>query len=416
MSNNHQFPDEVTVLHLSDIHFSRAQKIQSKIREHILSSIIDHLTEVSNYDSSWSPKAIAISGDITFKGDKSEYELAGEWIESLIKSLGLSNSDVFICPGNHDIRRHKIRERTKSFKTSHQVMSFAHSELIIDDEKIADFANSEFRTYSEFCRKHGFNDLESLEGFDNNFIVGCKIHEKTGLAFNILNSSWLCRGCNPLADPDSDDFGPLDWGNLFISKPITENILRLSKTNAELYSEIIPSFTLIHHPPDWLNRRERYRDRPESYPAYEVVVNNSDFILSGHEHALGKSPDKISNKALLIMAGASFFKETADGKGNFINQDNYNSFNLLKVNRANQTLTKREFYFNLAHSYGSWKELKMADDEQVHSFGNKINDMVNEWPNMKATVDLLKKNQEILLKRIEGNPPYPNFLNPNNVR
>lgn len=47
--------------------------------------------------------SLLISGDLTWKGDREEFELAGDFIDNLCSQNNLDKSWLSICPGNHDL-------------------------------------------------------------------------------------------------------------------------------------------------------------------------------------------------------------------------------------------------------------------------------------------------------------------------
>ena len=367
--------DEVCILHLSDIHFSNAEILEEKKRSRILNSLITTIKKISRENQIWKPNVIAISGDVTFKGSEHEYQHAEKWINNLLEATKLKNSDVFICPGNHDIRRNVIRRETKKCLHPHKLSEYAKEKITIKRQAIQDFSHNAFQHFHNFCLKNKFNDFDCLEELKGQYLIGSKLHQPTGVRFNILNSAWLCRGLSPLGK--GVDKGPYDNGNLYLSKPLVETLFQEIKDKRKRGSELekTPSVTLVHHPPDWLHWSERYRNSPKSYPAYEIVADYSDIILSGHEHALGKRPDIVYNQAQLIISGASYYKEVADGK--VLSKYNYNSFNLLKLNKTDATLQKREFYYNLNNTFKElWDEFELQSNQNTYPFqGTSINEL-----------------------------------------
>jgi metallophosphoesterase superfamily enzyme len=48
---------------------------------------------------------VIVSGDLAYDGKPEQYRLVEKFLDELIGVLGLSRSDVFMVPGNHDIDR-----------------------------------------------------------------------------------------------------------------------------------------------------------------------------------------------------------------------------------------------------------------------------------------------------------------------
>lgn len=57
--------------------------------------------------------SLLISGDLTWKGNKEEFELAGDFIDNLTSLNNLDKSWLSICPGNHDLSFYEEIEADK---------------------------------------------------------------------------------------------------------------------------------------------------------------------------------------------------------------------------------------------------------------------------------------------------------------
>ena len=107
--------DTLRWLHLSDIHFSNGEGYEIK---RMRDSIIDKLKEVFEKNK---VDFVVISGDLTYQGGSYDANLK-KFIESLVEVSGVSIDELFIVPGNHDLRRTQTRSillngmRTEQFK------------------------------------------------------------------------------------------------------------------------------------------------------------------------------------------------------------------------------------------------------------------------------------------------------------
>src|SRR3989442_7491025 len=93
------------LLHISDIHFRRgevgtAMDPNFHIRNELLRDAVEMCGRLGAV-----PQALLISGDLAFAGAREEYEFAQKWLESLCERCSTSVSNVFVCPGNHDVLR-----------------------------------------------------------------------------------------------------------------------------------------------------------------------------------------------------------------------------------------------------------------------------------------------------------------------
>ncbi len=93
------------LLHLSDIHFRRevvgtALDPDMHVRNEILRDVEQMCAKLGPVD------AILVSGDIGFAGHSDEYKFAANWLErELCRICACKFSNIFTCPGNHDVVR-----------------------------------------------------------------------------------------------------------------------------------------------------------------------------------------------------------------------------------------------------------------------------------------------------------------------
>lgn len=88
------------IIHLSDAHFN-AGKHNPIPFSLIEAKLIDFLSNLNGNI------VLVLSGDITFKGLQGGYDQAAVFFKSVIEKSGLSNANILICPGNHDIMQSK---------------------------------------------------------------------------------------------------------------------------------------------------------------------------------------------------------------------------------------------------------------------------------------------------------------------
>lgn len=100
---------KAVVLHLSDIHRTPDEPLQTSEILHSLKSDIERYPD----DDIPTPNLIVISGDLTQAAESREYEEAMELVSGLCSFLGLTQERVVIVPGNHDIHWPTIEWRIK---------------------------------------------------------------------------------------------------------------------------------------------------------------------------------------------------------------------------------------------------------------------------------------------------------------
>ncbi len=92
------------ILHLSDIHFRKAEfETAQDPNFHLRNEIVRDV--VKQCERLGPPDAIMLSGDVAFAGDPTEFRFATEWLRDLCVSCGGSLKTVFVIPGNHDVVR-----------------------------------------------------------------------------------------------------------------------------------------------------------------------------------------------------------------------------------------------------------------------------------------------------------------------
>ena len=90
-------------LHISDIHFNYCNYSTKKMRDKIIESIKKIYKDII-FD------CVFITGDIAFKGGAYTKEVTN-FIQSIAKNGLVNKENIFIIPGNHDLKRSTLRER-----------------------------------------------------------------------------------------------------------------------------------------------------------------------------------------------------------------------------------------------------------------------------------------------------------------
>lgn len=94
----------IRIAHLSDFHFGITPALDEDI---VLPGLVACLMKDSAEYGDIS--LVAITGDIAYSGRPLEYERATSWIRgTLLKKLGLQDTDLVMVPGNHDVDRTAI--------------------------------------------------------------------------------------------------------------------------------------------------------------------------------------------------------------------------------------------------------------------------------------------------------------------
>jgi predicted MPP superfamily phosphohydrolase len=147
---------EITILHLSDIHFRKKKDDQDiTSRKNVQQKLIRAVQEHSEVNKP--PDVVAITGDIAFSGKKPEYDEALELFGNL-KDILQKDTQYLAVPGNHDVDRD-------------QVDKFASLYNVVKDKQVDEFLRQtdqvkrkifiKFKAYRKFLHQVNPTLLES---------------------------------------------------------------------------------------------------------------------------------------------------------------------------------------------------------------------------------------------------------------
>ncbi len=308
---------DTVILHLSDLHFGGDwDATETAKRESVLSGLIDVLTDV---EPEWTPQCIAITGDIAWKGNDSDYREAESWLERLLGATSLKPDDVFVCAGNHDI------DRTQS-KTYARPSTSGEADEILR-VPVAEQYEKAFAQFSAFCSRNNIPKL--LIGDFESYLVGFREH--SGIRFLSVNSSWFCK--------DENDKGRLWIGLEHLRYLDGRKQLPVVAQNPSSRTTIC----LLHHPKESLHEDEQhsYGLRPNTF---DFLAKRCHVILTGHTHGEIRSADRIGGSAWHFTAGAAYG-----------NAAHFNSFRLIRV--RSDGVDHRAFEFDPRGAASPWKEI-----------------------------------------------------------
>lgn len=166
------------ILHLTDLHFAKddhrdqhAWRLESENGDH--ATLVEAITHAVNDQTIG---AVIVTGDLTFKGAREEFDEARV---SLTRLLGILNLDVdrlVVVPGNHDIR-------------------WTKDESYSEDAKVTQASKEAKENYARFYRATFRHEPEAHLGMGRRFALPC------GHTIEVcaLNSSSLQTGAKFLA-------------------------------------------------------------------------------------------------------------------------------------------------------------------------------------------------------------------------
>ena len=241
----------IGILHISDIHAQEKNKKKLSLLKELLLRDATDLQVLYNTEI----KAICITGDLINSGDLSETELdlvLSELIIPLMQGLGLTEDNIFVVPGNHEVRRSQIVEYVESGLAS----------TLASEEAIESFLDSD--TSEAMRRIHYFDESFSSQ-FGGQSVYSdsiCHTHilnlENLKIGIACINSSWRSTG-----------IGKAEKGKMVVGqKTIIDSFESIKDTDIKV--------CLMHHPLDWLVDEDK--------SAIEKCISCYDIVLNGHIH------------------------------------------------------------------------------------------------------------------------------------
>jgi predicted phosphodiesterase len=204
---------------------------------------------------------VIISGDLVDKGGQGytdTYKALCCFDEKFIKPIShkidVSNSMIFIAPGNHDINRNAdkpyIEEGLEKYLSNVEVLNKFIDESNADAlKRIEGYKKFESEFYDDYE-----NGTKSLSLFESSFIVEVN-HMKIGVT--AFNSAWRC-------------YSDKDKGKLLIGERQITNT-RKTIENANL------KIAILHHPFDWIADYDRKN-------IISLFHHDYDLVFYGHSH------------------------------------------------------------------------------------------------------------------------------------
>ncbi len=248
---------EITILHLSDIHFKKNKEEENKsFRQTVQQRLIDAVA-IHNKEHG-SPDVVAVTGDIAFSGKTHEYDEALEFFDRL-KTVLPGETEFLPVPGNHDVDRDK---KDDIFSLSKNVVQQNLIDKFLEDQKkIKDFIDVKFKAYQSLIDRLNptlYLSKKKKEKEKAKYFW-IKNFDDKGVSFLGLNSAWASEG-------DNDRF------HIALGFPQVHQALEQAK-------DIPNRIALMHHPPvNWLKDLEYGKTRTEMFKQCRL-------LLHGHTHA-----------------------------------------------------------------------------------------------------------------------------------
>ena len=277
----------ISWLHLSDLHIGKDSFNETVVLDSLLDDVKKTIKEKAIHLD-----FIFITGDISFSGQKDQYNTAKQFINRLSKITGVEKNSIITVPGNHDVDRSSIPDLCKDAAT--RLTDRNKVTKYISDNNIRGQYLSSLSNYMAFIAQE-FPWATDVQKKPLSFTVN-KTIDDVPVSILALNSAWL-------AFSEKDEKGNLVVGE----KQVRDALGKCEQSRLTI--------ALMHHPFSWL----KWFDCQD---VEGILSNRADFILSGHEHRaslIGKG--SVLGKAFSISAGATYE-----------DREELNSYSIVKCN------------------------------------------------------------------------------------
>lgn len=268
----------ITILHISDLHWTDAKKGDMRI---VLDGLAEDIVRVRD-QYSIVPDLVMFSGDLVLAGeDRESFKLAEkELFDRVMSAANLNDRRRFIVPGNHDIQRKLVRDN--------EYVENGLRGTLIDVDKLNRFIDTLSDKSPALERMTNFNQTMCIgknpirtTSFVSTFKVRVGSEIEVGIA--CFNTAWRATG-----EPDERDRRNILLGERNVDLAIQD----LNGTDIRI--------AMFHHPFDWMSEFD------ESAVASRLF-SNFDILLCGHIHR--NSPEARqtpSGSAVISQAGCLY--------------------------------------------------------------------------------------------------------------
>ena len=252
--------NDLTILHLSDLHFDNTGAQPFKLYDALLNDVEEQLKYSKNV-------VIAVTGDIINQANYGCQELVIYFfkkLKSVVDSLNIDIKGLYFVPGNHD------KERSRATNILSQINSDYDKEYF---EDFGEFFKKSFEKYNSLTK-----DIFSIffnDGFDDS-TYGC--NEVTigdqPYVFVRFNTAWSATG-----DADRRNLSLGSFQLKEIEKKFREITLKQQQNPSVHKKPVI--IAMAHHPLNWLTGKEE--DNIQNFLIGQRGID-AQIFLCGHTH------------------------------------------------------------------------------------------------------------------------------------
>lgn len=352
------------ILLLSDIHFlslPAEHDPHAQVRRAFLMDVEGYKNVHGAFD------VILVSGDIAFKGAKSEYKKAFDFFHKLCEVSGCHHDRIFVVPGNHDKNlkapkaelRHLINQGLGAEIKNHEHSSKLFLDLIINDKETCKALYSPFSEYAEFAIKMDCCDTIMCKLTSSEDIVFDEENDKAYYKqeIGVLNGyPVVLYGFNTCLN--SDWFDENDYGEghkLFLPRLGYHALVDITGTI---------NIAMMHHPLDRI---------VQSKSIAKFMDKNFPIQIFGHLH----KPVCREDNCLHIQSGALQPQSSPEGGDEY-----FSVYNILELNVNSDENGRDTMQVTISvQRYMPESEVFDTLDFGGHPFKVGLNRTPNRWTN-----------------------------------
>jgi ppGpp synthetase/RelA/SpoT-type nucleotidyltranferase/3',5'-cyclic AMP phosphodiesterase CpdA len=237
--------DVLTVLHISDAHIGQPDERNEMNR------IINALLTAS-HGQELVPDLCIFSGDLSYSGDKNQFDAGTEWLSKLLEPW--PNTALFVVPGNHDVARGQANLILRHAFETEQAFAERRESLVTKLHHLANF----FDFHSSLKTRFG---SRVLSDWTNPF--GCQGQlQNAGRPIRLIGLNTSLLSCH------NDD-----------ERKLVQDITTLNGFLGEGKASDECAIAIGHHPLGWL--------APWNHEAVERLLRQEagvNLYLHGHRH------------------------------------------------------------------------------------------------------------------------------------
>ncbi len=267
----------VNILHLTDLHLKHADWDEQVLRR----ALLDDLKILRT--STTPPDLVLFSGDLVQSADfPGAYHTLEEYLGTVLDALGLNETNIILCPGNHDASRKVVGPLLPSVNSWRETAkSTEGANSLVIDSSFKNFVSQGFHDCNASISKFGSPHLIRKDEYSSTYIL-----RHFGFSIVSLNTALLTKA--GLTQVENEDLE-----QLFVAERSLTEALDATPRN-------MPAIVIGHHPLSWLN--------PTNRSLVEKILGKRALAyFSGHLHDANPwQSHSLAGDTLFVQSGALY--------------------------------------------------------------------------------------------------------------